>query len=555
MDVVLAGSAQVDGRGLEQHVRHLGREVRSSLQQDCHRARDVWRRRARAAKGAIARAEVERHRARTRRAEIRLDQSRLEVRGGGVGIILILVRHRVGIVRHLHRHVVPSRRSATRRVVGVVLLSDGADRDHAARVAHLVLVGREPGRRAVARGRDVVGDRIRMLVHPLVSDRVGVEVTQGELVVGDAAPRRVVGFRVVPPLLRERHLDHVDVHVDRVVERLEDRAPLAAGRADRQEGRAGRDAGRGAGGSVAGNDARDRGAVIGEVAVHRIVVVVDEVPAADVVDLAVVVVVERVARHLVRVDPHVVDEVGMVVVDARVDHADEHAGAVVAGSPALRRAHLVDVPRNGRGQEAITRQGRRVGHLVERHLGVPGDAADLHEVGQRRDLLRGDIDRDAVDEPQRSDLTGEALGRERLEVLHQALLRALRDRLELRANERATTLERHRRQHRRAGRRKLLLLQVDQDRDELAGLRILEDRREVVIDQRLSVRGTRPRHPQDDDREEQAKETFQPMCRTAWTGAMHSFSSGTPGSSDRDAGAKRIAEKPQNPDAWKLFRA
>ena len=52
-----------------------------------------------------------------------------------------------------------------------------------------------------------------------------------------------------------------------------------------------------------------------------IAVVVDEVPAVDVVDVAVAVVVDAVARDLAGVGPDVGGEVGVVVVDAGVDDA------------------------------------------------------------------------------------------------------------------------------------------------------------------------------------------------------------------------------------------
>ena len=59
------------------------------------------------------------------------------------------------------------------------------------------------------------------------------------------------------------------------------------------------------------------------VVVHRVGVVVDEVVAVDVVDVAVAVVVEPSAGDLGRVRPDVGGEVGMRVVDAGVDHADD----------------------------------------------------------------------------------------------------------------------------------------------------------------------------------------------------------------------------------------
>ena len=53
------------------------------------------------------------------------------------------------------------------------------------------------------------------------------------------------------------------------------------------------------------------------------VVVVVEVPAVDVIDITIVVVVDVIAVDLKGIDPDVVDEVGMVNLDAFVDHTDD----------------------------------------------------------------------------------------------------------------------------------------------------------------------------------------------------------------------------------------
>ena len=62
-----------------------------------------------------------------------------------------------------------------------------------------------------------------------------------------------------------------------------------------------------------------------EVVVERIVVLVDEVIAVDVIDEAVAVVVEPVVGDLVGVHPDVCIEVRVGVVDPGVDHGDDRA--------------------------------------------------------------------------------------------------------------------------------------------------------------------------------------------------------------------------------------
>ena len=66
--------------------------------------------------------------------------------------------------------------------------------------------------------------------------------------------------------------------------------------------------------------ARNMGAV--SIGVHRIGVVVVEVVAVDVIDVAITVIVDAVAGNFTRVDPDVVGEIRMGVIDAGVDHGD-----------------------------------------------------------------------------------------------------------------------------------------------------------------------------------------------------------------------------------------
>jgi len=72
------------------------------------------------------------------------------------------------------------------------------------------------------------------------------------------------------------------------------------------------------------DDPRDVGAmgVLDPIARARVLVVIAEVPAVDVVDEAVAVVVDPVRRGLARVGPQAVLQVGMLDVDARIEHRD-----------------------------------------------------------------------------------------------------------------------------------------------------------------------------------------------------------------------------------------
>ena len=90
-------------------------------------------------------------------------------------------------------------------------------------------------------------------------------------------------------------------------------------------------------------DRADGAGRVGAVAVvvHRVVVVGDEIPAADVVDVAVVVVIDAgLAVQLDGVDPDVVLQVIVVVVDARVDDADDGGGRSLLPGPRLERVDV-----------------------------------------------------------------------------------------------------------------------------------------------------------------------------------------------------------------------
>jgi hypothetical protein len=105
------------------------------------------------------------------------------------------------------------------------------------------------------------------------------------------------------------------------------------------------------------------------VVVEGVVVVVPEVPAAPVVDVAVAIVVEAVAATagavLAGIHPHVGREVGMGRVDAGVDDADHDVRKPRADVPGLRGVHV------------SVRKPRRTVHGLARVLQAP----ELREEG------------------------------------------------------------------------------------------------------------------------------------------------------------------------------
>jgi hypothetical protein len=94
--------------------------------------------------------------------------------------------------------------------------------------------------------------------------------------------------------------------------------------------------------------------------------VIDVVPAVDVVDAAVAVVVEAVGlpptARLARVGPQVRDEVRMGRVDPGVDHADGHLGRAGRHVPRLGCADGTHVPLVG--EQRVVRHGGLADHVI-----------------------------------------------------------------------------------------------------------------------------------------------------------------------------------------------
>ena len=100
------------------------------------------------------------------------------------------------------------------------------------------------------------------------------------------------------------------------------------------------------------------------------VVVVIEIPAVDVVDIAVVVVVDHVAGHLDRIHPDVQRQIGVGDLNALVDHPDHHGGrARHACGPGCLGAATVLV---GGAARAESRRAVGAVHAPQRTDGVVG---------------------------------------------------------------------------------------------------------------------------------------------------------------------------------------
>ena len=150
--------------------------------------------------------------------------------------------------------------------------------------------------------------------------------------------------------------------------------------------------------------ARDRAGDVRPVPelVVRQVVAVDEVPAMHVVDVAVVVVVDAVARDLARVGPDVAGEVGVGQLHPGVDDGDHHArvpGGRVPGGLGVDVdvALLVEPPQLREPRVVRCEIGRdhAVGLGIDdaRHLLEPGDGGVHREAGLDELEARHEADR------------------------------------------------------------------------------------------------------------------------------------------------------------------
>ena len=223
--------------------------------------------------------------------------------------------------------------------------------------------------RVVARGVKRLGVRVREVVARGRDEELAARVRQF-----DRIPERLREVTAAPGVVHDR---------DALRACVEDRADGVLGRPgstrveelERHDRAVPGDAGH-ADAVVAGRGDRPRDVRSVAVVVRRVVVVVHEVPAAPVVDVAVAVVVEAVrpaARAvLALVDPDVLGEIGVRHVDTGVDDRDGDVGASGGDGPRLLR---VDV--------RIGRAGRVVHRLASCCRG-PSPAGRTGRSGRRR---------------------------------------------------------------------------------------------------------------------------------------------------------------------------
>ena len=135
--------------------------------------------------------------------------------------------------------------------------------------------------------------------------------------------------------------------------------------------------------------------------VDRVGVVVHEVVAVVVVDVAVEIVVDPVARNLAGVGPHVRRQVGVRVVHAGIDDADDHVARSGGGRPRARSAdvgarraarlpHVVQRPHLGK--QGVAREDRRLPDEVgldvdDVRIGAPARDRFVHAAGAEADAL------------------------------------------------------------------------------------------------------------------------------------------------------------------------
>ena len=233
-----------------------------------------------------------------------------------------------------------------------------------------------------------------------------------------------VADRGRPGRAAEAAVDDVGVVGAGVVDRADDRAPRQGSGGVPRPHRHDRDVpvdARDVGGVVALGPDRPGDVRAVAVVVERRVVVLDEVPAAGVVDPAVAVVVDAVARDLAGVRPDVVVQLGMVVGDAAVDDGDDDARAAGLRVPGLGRVDVgvvrlvepleqvevgivrraqqaVEVVRLGEGDARVALEGRHrganrgaVAEAYERQA-RPAERAH-HEGAPRREGPRAARDR------------------------------------------------------------------------------------------------------------------------------------------------------------------
>ena len=77
-----------------------------------------------------------------------------------------------------------------------------------------------------------------------------------------------------------------------------------------------------------------------EVTVHGIIILVAEVPAVNVIDVSVSIIIPSVAGNLTRVSPEVTLKVRMGIIDPCIDHSHDYRWSVFANFPGFRSLNL-----------------------------------------------------------------------------------------------------------------------------------------------------------------------------------------------------------------------
>ena len=382
---VLSGRAEVDGRRLEDRVEPGGQEVRVLLEEERGDAGREWR--GVGCAGHVVDVPATGRRgpqAVARRGEVGLDEPRrirvVEVGGDG------LPAHRA----------LATAEGVGGRIPDRVTLRDGADRDDAAFVAGGGGGGDVAWRRDVRR----YGSReVAPSVAGLGDDR-GAEKRGGAT---GLAPAAAVRRRDA-----EAHVDDIGAVLDGVLDRLEavhvvDRGEILEGLADHDPAARG-GAGRRAGRAVAGDAAGHTCAMAVEVG--DLFRAACEVVAVDVVDVPVAVIVEAVPRDLAGVGPETPGEVGMRLVDARVEDGDDDPLAGQPGRPEPRHAESPEGPGgvvgHGGVQTAPAVPGRGAGRRVRGGPIGGDDAIDARQQGDPADRLRPHVGDDGAGDPERA---------------------------------------------------------------------------------------------------------------------------------------------------------
>ena len=141
--------------------------------------------------------------------------------------------------------------------------------------------------------------------------------------------------------------------------------------------------------------ARDVRAVT--VVVHRIGVAVGKVVAPHIVNVAVAIIVDAVSSHLTGIAPSIGSQIGMVVIDASVDHGDNHRSGTSGRVPrfgsidvdvchATRLADVVETPERAEGWIVGEDRGsnHEIGFNVRNALRACGPAEHILHAGMGR---------------------------------------------------------------------------------------------------------------------------------------------------------------------------